>query len=184
MGANATERNHAMEEYVRAALPDGDYVPRLVADDIVATLLTEDRELLEEWLLLHAGHLVARIVQSMRAADRARMRNSGQATFAAAAAAFAGGDEEPLRNFLDTVYYAVEGSVTRRLGDMTADDCEHVAAKFQRAAATYDFESVFMGVLARKCRRAGLSVRDVVTHEQILSLRNSLTSTYSGMQVA
>ena len=170
----AAERDYQGEliAYIGERLPDGDYVAAIAADELVHLLRDEDPDLLDGWLRQRAPQLVAGVIRGLRGQERTRLLKKPPSSFQRAADAHAGGDDKPLRDFMERATYRVRGNIIRKLGDMTAADCRHVAAAYRSEADTLGFEAVFMDVLATKV--GARKVRDVLTETQIQQIRDNI----------
>src|SRR5262249_22205909 len=120
----ATQRDYDkdMLETARAAIPEWDFVPGVVASDLVQRLRKDDPDLLEGWLQEHAVAILTDYIGTLLRRDRMReRRNEATSAFRDAADEAEAGDPESLDSF--KVVYEIDVEHTRRrVADMTGPD--------------------------------------------------------------
>jgi hypothetical protein len=155
-----------MTAAVDAQTRGSDWVPAVVAAQLVTHLQASDPDLLSGWLHAMAPHLVTDMIttreRSLRATSR---RRAGAHEFADAAAA---GDDERMRSFAIT--YAVDEQHTRRrVADMTGADHRFVADSYAQSATKARMLATFHEAVARKVgRRRTADVMSEAEYDRLL----------------
>jgi len=162
-----------MLRYVRARIPEtGDFVPSVLAYDIVVDLMRTDTELLTGWLDGRAEAVMTLFIGNMERQRRSEHRRAVAADFDhnARVAAVVGGDT--LRAFRQT--YAVDTVDTRRrVSDMTADDHRFVAGNYAEASNRYKMLAAFHKAIAERLSE-GQKTSDVMSEDEYEKLYLSI----------
>lgn len=171
-----TGRNYAadMDKAIADAIPEGDYAAGVVAQDLVNRLREEDPDLLFGFVMMHATKTVTDLIARRSNATRQLLRiNAPRARFRKAAETFEQtGDATELSVF--KVEFVVDDQDTRRrVGDLTAQDCNYVASCYEATAKRAAMEAAFHRAIGKK---VGLGrVRDVMDEDTYLRLYKSIT---------
>lgn len=156
------------------AIPEGEFVPREVAQKVLGSLRETTPELLaaaaEEMFEDWATDMLRSILHARRAHFAAV---SGRVVFKEAADAFEenGDAEEFLSLFIDTSY-PTEAGDWKPLGEMTGADHRFVAKDYEAKGKTMLLLGEFHRAVAK--RVAGRRTSEVFTEERYLKLRNSI----------
>ena len=177
MSATTTSRDYrqAMNDLLALKTPDSEYVPAVVAAELVDYLTEHDPDLLDGWLREMATALLTDVIGVKARAARARsQRHASASAFAEAAARFdATGDAEPLSVFRVTCVVS-EDNLRRAIGDMTRDDHLYVAESYASSAATAAMEAAFHKAIAKRLT-GGKRTSDVMDEATYLRIRESIT---------
>lgn len=152
------ERNYVaeMNALCREALAASDLPVPVVAEELARKV---DPDLLAGWMQERVVDIIRQHLLQLGHVDRTTARRSaGPRAFAAAAEAFAAGEETAFGSRF-TAWHRVDDKGTRRqVGDMTGEDHLFVAENYQQ-------ESTYTGLLARVHRRIGRKLGDRKTSE-------------------
>lgn len=151
---------------------DGDFVPAVLAEKLVAQVQESDPDALEEWLHVRAPSFVAREISTRLRLHRSRARKQVVlGAFGAAADAAEDGDWEPISRF--AVIYEIDEENTRRpFGKMLRADCQFAAAAYERSANEDLLYAAFLKAVAKRLTN-NRTVAEVFTEEQIAALERS-----------
>jgi hypothetical protein len=143
-----------------------DFIPAVVAHQLVEKLSVSDPGLLNGWLYAQAETLLAEAISSRMRSQRSSTRVRSRST-AFAQAALAG----DVSGFLVLRYVAADGS-RRKLADFTHEDLLHAADDYGRRADSNAMEAAFFRAIARRVQ-SGV-VKDHLDEAQLLQLRRLL----------
>jgi hypothetical protein len=153
---------------------DEDIIPSSLASRLVERLRTQDPELLDAWLSLHAEAIFRDTITSIIRHRRSRARKHAAAgAFGRAAQRFSEtGDIEQLSPF--RVRFVVDGLDTQRqVRDMTRTDCLFVAERYTISADRALMEAAFHRAVAN--RVGDRTVGDIFTEDEYNNMYRSIT---------
>lgn len=134
----------------REIATSGGYVPRKLASDIANELQINDPELLSGWLTDQAEHILWRTINDIDRSGRMHARaTAGRRAFASAAGAYADGNPEPLREYMD-LRFTVEDGTRRPLRHLRGPDLMFVSGTYSALAKRNTFMATVMQKLAEK----------------------------------
>ncbi len=168
----STSVDDLMADLIDGAIPDGDFVPAVVTEKVLALLLETNPALLEEWLHEHAAVFITQFITARLGRYRRRALAQAKAvSFSDAAKAAEAGDLEPVSLFL-AVHYVDDKNTRRRVADMTGDDHLFVADCYAAAANDRLMLDAFHRAVAKKVGRKRTA--DVMTEEKYHELYRSV----------
>jgi hypothetical protein len=169
-------RNYVAElrALIDAETSHGAYVPRQVAEKLVAYLRETDPDLLAGWLDEQAEHFIWQMINDRDRSRRAQGKErANRVAFAAAAGQYAEGDAAALTTFLD-MPFPVETGERKRLGDLDAHDLRYVATEYEERARENAMTAAFLRALSRKVGRS--TVAEKFDEARLAKLWTSLVS--------
>lgn len=169
-----TYRNYSAEMLakIREAIPDWDYVPSVVAQNLVEELEANDPELMVGWLYEQAVPMLANlIVEFSRANRRTARATATRGRFDAAAKRFEAGEETALNVFRAEFVVDVENT-RRKIGDMTGPDHLFVARSYRKSEKKSAMEAAFHEAVAEKIGER--STKEVFTEESYTWMYRSI----------
>lgn len=168
--------NAEILELVQEATTAGDFVARLVADDIVDKLRANDPDLLAGWLNQRAGEILG----SWIAVHYNGLRNRSRAmaprrAFAEAAERFtgSGGTDTSALDPFSAMYVVDHTHLRRRVADMTGADHTFVADRYADDKNTAAMLEAFHRAVAK--RVGDKRTEDVYSAEQYMAMYRSIT---------
>lgn len=159
---------------INAAIPrDKTWVPREVAEKLIATLEESEPDRLADWMRVNAVRLLKQTIDIRHRSDRARLlRQTRRAVFNDAVEAF-GDDEGSLDPYLIPYKIDERTGETGYLGDMTGSDCGQAAEPYERRTAENALQAKFLRALERRLKPRQ-KVKSVYTREQLAAMFDSL----------
>lgn len=149
----------------------GAYIPRQVADRIVAKLAATDPELLDGWLHAQAEQIIWQHINDRDRSTRAHSKQvAGRAAFGAASGRHADGDPQAMTEFLG-MPITVDG-VRKPLSMLTGPELLTVAGDYDARAARNAMTAAFVRALGRKVESG--TVADHFTETELAALWRSL----------
>jgi hypothetical protein len=151
----------------------GTYNSRTLADKIVEKLVSQDSELLDGWLRLHAGELLWTMINEIDRRERATVQNNAKRIAAGEAVRdFEQGNADGLKGFMDT-FHVVDAEHTRkRLGDLRAPELEFVANGYASQKRSALLKEAFFRALQK--RVGDHTVGEVFSEEEIAAMWTNL----------
>lgn len=171
-----SNRNYSDEirDLVDSMTLTGEFVARLVADDIVEKLRANDPELLSGWLNERAGEILGDYIRHRCNSTRSHVRSmAGRRAFAEAAEAFAETRIAAVFDPFRVVYVVNDEDLRRPVADMTGADHLYVASGYALSAKQSLMEEAFHRAVAKKV--GGKRTSEVFTTEQYESMYRSIT---------
>lgn len=150
------------------SVPDGEFVPAIVASNYIARLADTDPALLNGWLVANAAAFATDLLGC-------RLRNSrAKARAHASAREFAANVADPDYAGSFTITYRIADDDTRiRVADMTGDHHRFVASDYEASARTDRMLAAFHRAIAKKVGKARTA--DVISEGEYDALYRSLT---------
>lgn len=176
---NTSER---MRDIVRDAIPEGDFIPSLVAQKVAAMLSENDPTFLDAWLHEHAPYFITHMMTTwMRTSRHVAVSRAQRGVFEKAAEKLVAGEvlEEGI---FEQLYVVAEDKLRRKLGDMTGTDHVFVATRYQNSAQRDGLLAEFHRAVARKVKKRKTS--EVMSEEQYEALLRSVLAPHHGEEVA
>lgn len=162
-----------MHERIKKAIPEYDYVPSIIAMNVIDRVEKEDPELLSGFLVEQAVRLVSEAIVEMSVNQRKRYRAAAARTeFSEAAARFEAGDETALSPFYAEFTVDVENT-RRQAANMTGADHLFVATRYRKVERTSKMQAAFHEAVAQKV--GDKQTKDVFTEEEYSRLYQSIT---------
>lgn len=159
-----------MREVLIDAMPEGDFVPSLLASQIADQLRATDPGFLADWLDERASNVLLIEIDRILRSDRTKARSRyGARAFAAAAAT---GDVVTLSAFTHVRFVVDDKNTRRALGDMTAADHLYVADKYEASGNRQLMLAAFHRAVAKRVGRK--TTAEAMTEAQFRKLEDSI----------
>lgn len=163
-------------DFVQNHIPEHDFTVSEVADECLADLADDQPELLSEFMDEMVADWMRDYLRSLLASRRARFRAQAVGSqWRDALGKLAEGDPGPLRRMspFRNLDFVVDDNNTRRfLGDMTGNDHEFVATRYEDSAKRDQMKSVFHRTIAK--RVGGRKTSDVLAEEEYVEMYRNL----------
>lgn len=173
---SARDFRHEMNDLLDVKVPDSEYVPAVIAAELVDYLREHDAALLRGWLDAMAVSLLTDVIGLRARAVRARaQRHASSAAFAEAARKFESSRDVDVLSVFRVTCVVSEDNLRRAVGDMTRADHLFVAERHDTSARTAQMEAAFHRAIAKRLK-GNQRTADVMDEDTYLRLRESITS--------
>lgn len=164
-----------MNDVIERAIPEGDYVAALVADELVEKLLASDRDLLTGWLVMRAKPIVTDVIRQRCNSDRSTyLRNQPRKAFGEAAKDFADtGNVTVMKPWSKIRLVVNDENLRRPIPAMNAQDCFYVADGYHKSKQAAAMEEVFWRSVRKKIGTGVIG--DFFSEEQFKRMYVSVT---------
>jgi hypothetical protein len=152
----------------------GEYIPPVLAANIVSKLRVQDPELLEGWLHSNAVQFVRNAINARDSAIRSHNRTFlGRTKFAAAAKKFEAGDPTELYGFMAEVYSMPNGA-KKQLSKLNHGELLYAAGTYAIRERQNGLKRAFLTALAEQVTDSNV-VGDVFSEEQLAEMWSSIS---------
>jgi hypothetical protein len=167
---NTSERMH---DIIRGAIPEGDFIPSVVAQKIATSLSEQEPGFLDVWLHEHAAYFITHMLTIwVRNNRRASIERAQHGIFRDAAERAQAGEG----GVFAQLYVVSEERLRRRVGEMTGADHNFVAARYEGSAQRSALLAEFHRVVARKVKKRNTS--SVMSEEQYEALLQNVLGSH------
>lgn len=171
--ARGEEVNVLVQGIIEDFLPEGDFVPSLIAKKVAAHLREEEQLLMGAWLDAMLEPLLTSRITHVLGRQRQQSRKvARQAEFRSAAESAEKGDFGPVRTLFETYCSVNEENLRRRIGDMTGEDHRFVAKAYSSDAKRSGLLAKFHEAVATKVGTKRTS--EVFTEEKYAQMLRSI----------
>ena len=165
-----------MNDLLDVKTPESEYVPAVVAAELVDYLREHDTDLLRGWLDSMAVSLLTDVIGLRARATRARaQRHASASAFADAARKFETSRDAEVLSVFRVTCVVSEDNLRRAIGDMTRADHLFVAERHDTSARTAQMEAAFHRAIAKRLK-GNQRTADVMDEDTYLRLRESITN--------